>query len=305
MNTATRGRFAPTPSGPLHFGSLVTALGSWLDAKQHNGDWFLRIDDLDAPRVRPGAIDSILSTLDAFGLEWTGPVLYQSTQTEHYEAALARLLATGLCYRCACTRKDIADSARPGPDGPVYPGTCRRANHPGDSRTAWRINTVGVVAQFDDRLLGSIMRHLDDEYGDFVVQRSDGVHAYHLASVVDDAFLGITDALRGADLVPSTLRQVFLCRALGIAPPRFAHLPVLIDTSGKKLSKSAGNLGVDAFDRARTMFDALAVLGQNPPAALREAPVREMRDWALAHWNSQSIPIGPILAAPDYRSSLP
>jgi len=279
---------------------LVTAIGSWLDTKQRGGDWFLRIDDLDAPRVRPGAIDSILATLDAFGLEWTGPVLYQSRQTDHYEAALARLVSTGLCYRCVCSRKEIGDSARAGPEGPVYPGICRHANHLGYSRTAWRINTTGAIAQFDDRLLGPISGHLDDEFGDFVVQRSDGVHAYHLASVIDDALLGITDALRGADLVPSTLRQVFLCQALGIHPPRFAHLPLLIDPSGRKLSKSAGDLGVDALDASRTMHDALSVLGQNPPMELRQESVGVLRDWAAAHWQLSLVPIVPVVADPRY-----
>lgn len=300
MTTAPSGRFAPTPSGGLHFGSLVTAVGSYLDARHAGADWIVRIDDLDAARVRPGASDAILRTLEGFGLEWTGQVVFQSRRGALYDEALATLLASPRCYRCVCSRKDVGQAGRVGPDGPIYPGTCRSARHPDTARCAYRIDTSDVAVRLTDRVLGEIDRRLEPYVGDFIVRRSDRVHAYHLASVVDDQQLGITDVLRGADLMPSTLRQIFLCSVLGIAPPRFAHLPTVVDATGRKLSKSSNDLGVDAVGRSDALHDALAVLGQAPPASLRGAPVRVLRDWGLAHWDISSVPKESVPAAPRY-----
>jgi glutamyl-Q tRNA(Asp) synthetase len=296
----TVGRFAPTPSGPLHFGSLVTAVGSWLDARHRGGDWFVRIDDLDAARTRPGAADSILRTLEGFGLQWTGPVHWQSQRRGIHDEALAALLATSRCYRCTCTRKEIGETALVGADGPLYIGTCRRANHPDEGRYAWRIDTTGVSASFEDRVLGHVERPLESYVGDFVVRRSDLVHAYHVATVVDDRDLGVTDVVRGADLIPSTLRQVFIGGLLGIAPPTFAHLPMVVDTHGRKLSKSSDDRGVDAIDRSVALHDALEVLGQCPPAALREEPVGVLLRWALEHWDLSTVPTQPVTAKGAY-----
>jgi len=255
------GRFAPTPSGPLHLGSMVTAIASYLDAKQRGGEWLVRIDDLDSARAKIGAVDSILSTLERFGLEWSGSVVYQSNRNEIYLDVLAKLIKTSRCYRCTCTRKDVTESSRLGPDGPIYLGTCRTANHAATIRHAWRVNTSNVLTGFNDRVLGKISSGLESYVGDFVVRRSDLVAGYHLASVVDDHLLGVTDVVRGGDLVPSTLRQVYVSELLSIKTPTFGHVPTIVDEGGRKLSKSNGDLGVNSLVMSDVFFDVLSLLG--------------------------------------------
>jgi glutamyl-Q tRNA(Asp) synthetase len=300
MSGATIGRFAPTPSGPLHFGSLVTAVGSYLDARHQGGAWLLRIDDLDTARTRPGAVDSILRTLDGFGLEWTGSVVYQSQHAEFHAQALERLIGTSRCYRCTCTRKEVALSTQLGPDGPVYQGRCRSAAHPEAVRHAWRVDTRGVRSGFRDRVLGEIAEDLASFVGDFVVRRSDLAVGYHLASVVDDQLMGVTDVVRGSDLVPSTLRQVYLCRLLSLPVPVFAHLPVVVDAAGRKLSKSSKDRGVDAVARSTALHDALTLLGQGPPAALMGEDVRVVLDWGLKNWDIGKVSKSPVQAEATY-----
>ncbi|HEY0665566.1 MAG TPA: tRNA glutamyl-Q(34) synthetase GluQRS, partial [Gallionella sp.] len=214
--TSYRGRFAPSPTGPLHFGSLVAAVGSYLDAKHHRGTWLVRMEDLDTPRCVPGAAEDILRTLDAFSLHSDEPVLYQSRRTAAYEEALQQLKDSGTAYPCCCTRKEIADSALHGIEGFVYPGTCRDGMAHQRSTPAWRVRTDDAPVAFEDGLQGAQSQHLERDIGDFVVKRADGLFAYQLAVVADDAFQGITHVVRGADLMHSTARQIHLQRLLGL-----------------------------------------------------------------------------------------
>jgi len=287
-----RGRFAPSPTGPLHFGSLVAAVGSYLDARSQGGEWLLRMEDVDTPRNVPGAADSILATLDAFGFAWDGPVLWQSRRAEAYGEALARLRAAGLAYGCACSRKEIADSAsRPAIDGGLaYPGTCRAGLAAGRSVRAWRLRVDDEEIAFVDRLQGRVAQHLERDVGDFVLLRADGLFAYQLAVTVDDEFQGITDIVRGADLLASTPRQIWLQRCLGFAEPRYAHLPVASNAAGEKLSKQTLAPALNPAQAAGELVRALRFLGQPAPDELRSAPVAEVWAWARANWRFAAIP---------------
>lgn len=289
-----RGRFAPSPTGPLHFGSLVAALGSYLDAKHRDGSWLIRMEDLDTPRCIPGAADDILRTLAAFGLNSDEPVLYQSRRTAAYEDALRRLQTDHLVYPCACTRREIADSALHGLEGPVYPGTCRNGITPGKEARAWRIRTDAIPfphpparIEFSDLLQGNIAQCLEREVGDFVVKRADGLFAYQLAVVVDDAFQGITHIVRGADLLDSTPRQIYLQRLLGFPTPNYLHLPVVVNEQGEKLSKQTRAEAVSPSPA--TLFAALEFLNQQPPAALQQASLSEQLGWAKKNWRPAAI----------------
>ncbi len=255
------GRFAPSPTGPLHFGSLVAAVASWLDARAAGGRWHLRIEDVDAPRTAPGAEDSILRTLEALGLAWDGPVVRQRERLDRYEEALADLRARGLVYRCRCSRKEIADSGVHGLDGIVYPGTCRRAAVPATEAAAERFLVTDEVVAVEDRVQGRVSQRLATDIGDFVVRRRDRLHAYQLAVVVDDADLGVTDVVRGADLLDSTPRQVALQRALGFPTPRYLHVPVAT-RGGEKLSKQTLAPAVSPVQALPWLEAALAFLGQ-------------------------------------------
>lgn len=241
MPPAYRGRFAPSPTGPLHAGSLVAALASWLDARAHDGAWIVRIEDLDPPREVPGAAEAIVRTLARFGFESDEPVVLQSRRGALYEAAFARLRATGLVYPCSCSRKDIESAVRAsGVDAGIYPGTCRDRPARAVARAAWRVRVPEETVAFDDRAAGRYSQNLAREVGDFVVLRADGPWAYQLAVVVDDAEQRITDVVRGADLLDNTPRQIFLQRALGFATPRYLHVPVVTNDRGEKLSKQTG-----------------------------------------------------------------
>jgi len=279
-----RGRFAPSPTGPLHFGSLVTAVASWCDARAHDGEWLVRMEDLDRPREVPGAARSILDTLTAFGLRWDGEVLLQSGRTDRYEAALARLRAAGHVYGCACTRREIADSALQGIDGAVYPGTCRNGVPPGRAVRAERVRTQGTCIAFDDLLQGRIAQDLERDVGDYVLRRADGLHAYQLAVVVDDAEQGITDVVRGADLLDSTPRQIHLQRLLGLPTPRYLHLPVATNPAGEKLSKQTQARPIARERPAQALAAALGFLGHPPPATAC-GEVETLLAWAAAHWD--------------------
>lgn len=284
-----RGRFAPSPTGPLHFGSLVAAVGSYLDAKYHQGAWLLRMEDLDTPRTVKGAADGILHTLEAFGLHWDDAVLYQSRRTAAYEAALQKLQSVKAVYPCACTRKEIADSALHGIEGQIYPGTCRNGTPPGRAGRAWRVRTDNHAIQFDDALQGRICQHLENEIGDFVVKRADGLFAYQLAVVVDDAFQNITHVVRGADLISSTPRQIYLQRLLGLTTPAYMHLPVAVNEAGEKLGKQTLAAPVDAGNVSGTLWRALDFLRQQPPGELASCKAEEVLDWAVAHWDSNRL----------------
>jgi glutamyl-Q tRNA(Asp) synthetase len=290
VNATYRGRFAPTPSGPLHFGSLVAALGGYLDARAQRGEWHLRIDDLDPPRVAPGAIDAILRCLERLGFEWDGPVVYQSQRTPAYHAALHRLHQQGAVYPCACSRKEIAKDSIAGPEGPVYPGTCRRGLSPGRSARAVRLLTMDAHVAFDDRLLGPQVRDLEREAGDFVLYRADGVFSFHLASAVDDGELAMTDVVRGADLLESSARQIYVLGLLGLPVPRYMHLPVAVNARGEKLSKQTGAAALDPREPARVLVPALRFLGQSPPPGLERASTEEVWRWAIDHWRLERVP---------------
>ena len=260
----TTGRFAPSPTGPLHLGSLVAALGSWLLARWAGGRWLVRIEDIDTPRVVPGSAEEILATLRRYGLQWDGDVVWQSQRTALYEAALATLRGRGLVYDCACSRAELqrAASAPLGRE-PVYPGTCRNGLPPGRAARAIRFRAPDDAIAFDDLLRGRVEENVAGETGDFVVRRADGLFAYQLAVVVDDEEQGVTQVVRGADLLSSTARQIALQRALGYRTPEYAHLPLVANANGSKLGKRDGALPLETLDDARvaeTLAEAKRIL---------------------------------------------
>jgi glutamyl-Q tRNA(Asp) synthetase len=295
-----RGRFAPSPTGPLHFGSLVAAVGSYLDARTQGGEWLVRMEDVDMPRNVRGAADAILATLAAFGFEWDGPVLYQSSRFEAYAAALAQLERAGLAYGCACSRKEIADSAtRPAVDGGLaYPGACRDGLPPGKDARAWRLRVNDDEIAFADRVQGRVVQHLESDVGDFVLRRADGLFAYQLAVTVDDEFQAISNIVRGADLLNSTPRQIWLQRCLGFAMPIYAHLPVAANAAGEKLSKQTLARALANDQAASELVRALDFLGQAAPNELGRATVAEVWVWALEHWSFEAIPRTPAIIVP-------
>ena len=262
---AYRGRFAPSPTGPLHFGSLVAALGSWLDARAHGGVWLVRIEDIDQGRTVPGAARAQLETLRRFGLHWDGSIVRQSDRDAMYQAALDDLIARGLAFDCHCSRSDL-DA-----DGGIHRG-CRATVRRATPAVRLRV-TDGSEIAFEDAIHGRVTQRLDLEVGDVVLRRADGCWAYQLAVVVDDAAQGITDVVRGADLIDSTPRQIHLQRLLGLPTPRHAHLPLVVDAAGRKLSKSLAALPVDDDDPLPALSAAWDVLGQSPAAVVGSADV--------------------------------
>lgn len=271
------GRFAPTPSGPLHFGSLLTALASWLDARSNGGRWLLRIDDIDAPRVDPDAEESIVRALDAHHLHWDAAIVRQSEQRERYRAALEHLQPR--CFACRCSRRVLSGTR-------IYPGTCRQLGLAKGATTSIRIRVDDGRIDFADRVQGHRTQELRDESGDFVVWRRDDMVAYPLAVVVDDDAMGITHVLRGADLLPNTPRQLFIADALELRRPRYAHLPVVVEAGGVKLSKHTGATAVDNRFARHNLTCALNLLGFEPPTA--EVP--ELLAWAIANWDLGKVP---------------
>lgn len=255
------GRFAPSPSGPLHAGSLVVALASYLDAKAAAGKWLVRIEDIDTPRTSAGADQIILQQLTALGMSWDGDVWYQSQRLSHYQSAFDVLKAKSMVYPCVCTRREIADSvlAVHGefPDGErPYPGTCRDGIKPGRSTKSWRFRLPETLVSFNDRWCGPQSQDVKHQVGDFVIRRADGIWAYQLAVVVDDADQGVTDIVRGQDLLTSTARQHLLARALQIAPPSVMHVPLVVDDRGLKLSKQNGAAAIDTREPLKTLLSA-------------------------------------------------
>jgi len=282
------GRFAPSPTGLLHFGSLIAALASWLDARKAQGRWIVRMEDLDLPRVMPGAADGILRQLASFGLEWDGAVEHQSRRDTLYREALGALGRN--LYPCACTRRELEDSTLSIDGAPIYPGTCRDAIAPGKAARAVRVRTQEDPIQFDDRVQGRITQSVEREVGDFVVLRADGLFAYQLAVVVDDAAQGVTDVVRGADLLDSTARQIYLQQLLGYRTPRYLHFPVAVNAAGEKLSKQTA-----AAEATRTDIPAaLRFLGLDPPAEV--APAQQLA-WAETRWDAASLPRGRVRQA--------
>ncbi len=284
-----RGRFAPSPTGPLHFGSLVAALGSYAEARAQGGEWLVRMEDLDRPREVPGAARAILATLEAFGFEWDGPVIYQSQRTAAYAAALDQLGEQGLLYACTCSRREIAAAGLPGPEGPLYPGTCRTRALGRRGARAIRLRVETPPIGFQDAVQGPVTQDLETELGDFILRRADGLHAYQLAVVVDDASQNISHVVRGADLTRSTPRQILLQHYLGLPTPIYAHLPLVLDGQGSKLSKSDAAAPVDSRNPVPTLLQAWAFLGQ---PALAEPPLNPAEFWgqALTSWRLARVP---------------
>lgn len=294
-----RGRFAPSPTGRLHFGSLVAALASYADARHARGQWLLRIEDVDLPRAREGAADLILRDLERLGFGWDGEVVRQSTRGAAYHAALAALRASGLAYRCSCTRRDLASAPRNADGDAIYPGRCRADPARGfarGGRAAWRVAVPAQTLAIADRRFGAVKQDLAAEVGDFIVRRSDGMFAYQLAVVVDDAAQGITDVVRGADLLASTPRQVFLQQALGVPTPRYLHVPVAVGRRGAKLSKHLG-AGALPDDPVAALVDAWRFLGQAELPA-RPASVDEFWAFALSNWRAERVPSQRTRPAP-------
>jgi glutamyl-Q tRNA(Asp) synthetase len=290
MEQAYVGRFAPSPTGPLHFGSLVAALGSCLDARAHGGRWLLRMEDVDEPRCSRRAADDILRTLEAYGFAWDGPVWAQSERKARYREALEQLRCAGLVYPCGCTRRELADSVH-APDGAaVYPGTCRNGLPAGKQARAWRLRVEDKEVCFDDAIQGRVCQHLGREVGDFVLLRADGYFAYQLAVVVDDADQGVTDVVRGADLLDSTPRQRYLQECLELPALRYAHLPVAVNEAGEKLSKQTRAPAVDPARPVPALVEALAFLGQEPPGELLAESLADVWGWASNCWCSTRVP---------------
>lgn len=274
------GRFAPSPSGSLHFGSLVAAVGSFLEARKANGRWLLRIEDLDTPRVVPGASDEIVRTLDAFGFEWNGPIEFQSRRLQLYSDALAELRRRKRIFPCSCSRTQIAAL-----DEQRYPGTCRDGISRAGVPVAERLRVDPGLVEFVDRLQGPFEQNIAAHCGDFVVRRRDGVIAYHLAVVIDDADQGITDIVRGADLLDSTPRHILLQRALDFPTPGYSHIALAVDATGQKLSKSAQSLAISPESAVPILWESLQFLRQSPPQELKHDTLAELWAWATENWN--------------------
>ncbi len=278
------GRFAPSPTGPLHFGSLVAALASYLDAKANDGRWLLRMEDLDPPREPKGAAETILQQLEALSLHWDDRVVYQSSRLENYQLALNELKEQSLCFPCDCTRPQIKAM------GSVYNGHCRARNDFDSEGTAIRVRTDLREVAFSDLIFGEIKQNVERDAGDFVIKRKDGLFAYQLAVVVDDAFQGITRVVRGFDLLDSTPRQIYLQQLLALPTPSYAHIPILVDREGQKLSKQQFAEPIDTSRGPQLIYSTLSLLNQSPSPDLENASIPEQLAWAIEHWDIQAVP---------------
>lgn len=283
------GRFAPSPTGPLHMGSLIAAVASYLQAISQNGKWLLRIEDLDPPREITGASDDIIRMLDASGFEWDGEIVYQSLRTDYYEQALEQLSLSGLSYPCGCSRGDIALAGKQTALGLRYPGTCRQGLPDGKPARSTRIKAEAEDIRFCDKVQGEVLQNLNQDCGDFVIKRADGQIAYQLAVVIDDALQGITEIVRGSDLLDSTARQIYLQQSLGYPTPDYAHIPVLVNRHGNKLSKQNLAAPISKDCLSSSLFHALCYLQQTPPDELSHAPLNEIWAWAKMNWQLEKV----------------
>ena len=292
------GRFAPSPTGPLHFGSVVAALASWLDARAVDGRWLLRIEDVDTPRVVAGSAERILQDLDRLGLAWDGEIIWQSQRSGIYRQAFDRLAVAQRIFGCACSRREIGDSQLARDGSRRYPGTCRNGLPLGREAHAWRVLTESGDICFDDALQGLQCEDVERDVGDFVLLRGDGVFSYQLAVVVDDEAQGVTDIVRGADLLDSTPRQIYLQRLLGYRVPRYLHLPVATNSDGEKLSKQTLARAAALSSASELLHASLVFLGQEPPLDAAGESVQALLDWAIAHWDRRRIPATRTSLAP-------
>ncbi|WP_353569870.1 tRNA glutamyl-Q(34) synthetase GluQRS [Candidatus Albibeggiatoa sp. nov. BB20] len=277
------GRFAPSPTGSLHFGSLVTAVGSYLHARQQNGRWLVRIEDLDSPRVVKGADKAILSTLHRFGMDWDGDIMYQSQRQLAYQHALDALTSLQLIYPCTCSRQRLK--------GQMYDGHCRQSSSIPNQPHALRVKVNTLLLHFFDNVQGEISQNMLTEIGDFIVKRKDGLFAYQLAVVVDDAEQGVTDVVRGCDLLDTTTRQLYLQQLLDFPRPNYTHLPVMLNAKGLKLSKQNHAPTIDEQPILPLLYQALAMLGQFPPADLINENIQIFWDWAIDNWSLDNVPL--------------
>ncbi len=295
-----KGRFAPSPTGPVHFGTLIAAVGSYLQAKKNKGEWLIRMEDVDITRKVDGADVDILKTLEAFGFEWHGKIIYQSEQTVHYEQALGQLISQSLIFPCLCSRKQLAKS-----NSTVYPGTCRSRQLPEKNEHALRLLSKDISIKFNDAVMGRQSQNIKLQCGDFVIRRRDGLFSYQLAVVVDDARQGISEIVRGADLLDSTPRQIYLQQLLKYSTPDYCHLPLAVNNSGNKISKSEGATKIDLQRKEQLLVSTLAFLGQNPAEDLAKSSINDIWSWAVEHWNVTLVPskthIRPVL---DQKSHL-
>lgn len=282
-----RGRFAPSPTGPVHYGTLIAAVGSYLQAKKNHGEWFIRIDDIDTCRVVDGADDDILRTLEHFGFEWNGNIIYQTQQIESYQQALEQLKSQSLAFPCLCSRKQLAKT-----DSSIYPGTCRHRSLPEKKEHALRVLSQDINIEFNDIVMGQQLQNIKQQCGDFIIKRRDGLFAYQLAIVVDDAAQNITEVVRGADLLGSTHRQIYLQQLLNYSTPGYCHLPLAVDNLGNKISKSGNAAKVDIKNKENLIINALNFLGQRPPDDLIKSQLNDIWLWAIKHWNIADVPKG-------------
>ena len=296
MNSSTaarnkyRGRFAPSPTGPLHFGSLIAAVGSFLQARSQSGEWLVRMEDLDVLRCVKGTDKIILDTLEHYGLNWDSDVIYQSQRDSAYHEALKQLESTDACYACACSRKDIEQLTAEETTNSVYPGTCRDGIPEGKVARSIRARVEDQAIGFNDALQGDISQALNTDVGDFIIKRTDGLFAYQLAVVVDDALQGITEIVRGSDLLDSTPRQIWLQQKLGYSTPAYLHLPIAVNTAGKKLSKQTYAAAISRDDPRPALLAGLDFLGQQPDPGLTNCDLDSLWQWAIQNWNPQNIP---------------
>jgi len=277
------GRFAPTPSGDLHLGSLYSAVASYLDARAHGGRWLLRIEDLDRPREIAGSADGILRTLQQFGFEWDGAVTRQYERSERYEEALLALHAQERTFTCSCSRAQLEDELR-------YPGTCRARQLDPAAPAAIRLRVEPEQVLFTDRIQGTYRQNVADAVGDFILKRRDRIYAYVLAVTVDDAAQGVTHIVRGADLLDNTPRQIYLQRLLGLPEPRYAHVPVLTEAHGGKLAKSRRSVRLSADSPLPQLRSVFSLLGLEPPPSLASATIADAWRWAITQWNLNKVP---------------
>lgn len=287
-----RGRFAPSPTGPLHFGSLVAATASYLQALSNRGEWLLRIEDLDPPREVPGAAERIINTLEAHAFRWDGPVHWQSSHLAEYHAVAEQLLADGFAYRCTCSREDIRRSTTViSSTGPVYPGTCRDLGRvaAAEMPDALRLRTGNSIVTFEDVLQGQVRCNVAESIGDFVIRRKDGLIAYNLATVIDDNRQGITEVVRGYDLLDVTPAQIELQHVLKLPTPIYMHVPVVINERGQKLSKQTGAKPVNEQQPGANLLAALGFLRQDPPTELTGEATDTIWAWATEHWHPEKI----------------
>ncbi len=281
------GRFAPSPTGPLHVGSLVAAVASYCQAKAQGGQWLLRIEDVDQSRCHPAFASSMIETLATYGFVWDGEIVYQSQRQADYQSALDRLITTQQAYPCSCSRKEIADSSqRIGIEGAIYPGTCLHKTPNMSTPLAWRVRTPNHVIAIEDALQGKLCHHLANDIGDFVLKRADGLFTYQLAVVVDDARQQVTQVVRGADLLNSTTRQVYLQQALGYASPQYAHIPLVTNSLGQKLSKQTLAQALPLDNIVATLQASLACLQRTPPVPSQIKRPDHLLQWAIEHWQS-------------------